>query len=1145
MKKIPYSLGSKLSIALVALAAMLFCNPAQAATKTFSAGTSWNVAGDWSPSGTPVAADALLFSTVVPAITTLDNNFTADTLSFNTASTMAIDANASLTTARSLTLNNTTTNANGTTDIISLLGGGTINLGVTSGKGVITLALVAAANNINVANGGSLVLGANSIISGTSKALSFTGNSTGMLTLAGANTFTGGFTLTSGIVRATTNAAALGAGTLSLGGGELQLANATGLNFARGTTVTGNTQITSDVLTSGNAGVTHTLGTLSIGAQTLTVAGGSNVSSGTAGVTFGATTLTGNAIFNVTNPSGGGTTLLTFSNAITGGTNTFTKTGNGTVIFSGTTNANTYTGLTTVSGGELDLSKTALTNAIAGNLTIGNGTVKLLVANQIADTSTVAITAGGTFALNALSETVAGITISSAGSTATLNLGNQVGSTALKITGATPSLTFGANTALVGAGSILPSTATNPFTLNFNGGQVSGGTVTIGALTSTVTATTLNITAGMGGGVLSVGSSGNGAGTSMAVNLNQTGSINVGSTILAYANGSGGNPTLLNVTIAPSATGMSGGSITPALITNAANPQASGPGDLYNGLQNTLAFTSGGSGFTLSGGVLDVRSSVATAGYGAITTNGNALTISGGTLLGNSLASTTGAITLSSGYLGLRNTAASTNFTVNAAGGSDGRTIKMVSGNTGTFTVASGTAGQKIIISAQSDGGTWDVGTVNAGSNYTITNSGGTSPFGSSFASYTIGANSGLNGVAMGTSAIPTLLTMGGNASFFAASSTAAARTYNVGVTGGSNDIVVAASGNFSFGIDNTGFAQIINLNRDKGADTVTLVSNGSLATNAVNIATNQTGAGNLYVMTKNLTLNSGVTFGGTGGILTDQNPGNGVSELPMSNFAGGISGAGSAVPIAFTVNGTLNGTNTVYLNGLDIGADSSITIGASGVIGGTQTWTTRGATANAVAFGNNLTNAANWTNGSVSYTHSVTSGTFETSTSSVNPTTASNYRFNSFNIIAGNSQVGAYKLVNSTQNDGGSLKEGFYATNFNFNVGDGSGGRVVFNMNGQDLYTDRFANIYGPSSAGLILQNDAANSVSDIRALGTTGDTVLLPGYQVLNGATLEIVGGNYNTLVSSRSIGFVACRRRSKSGIFAGAKVNDFQRV
>ncbi len=1017
------------------------------------------------------------------------------------------------------------------------------------GTGAVTISnTLALGNALTIDGTGTGLLSLTGVISGAS---GLTMNGAGTTVLSANNTMTGPVTVNSGTLRATGNANALGTGaaTLSLAGGNLEIANDSGLNLARATTVTGDTTVTTNRLTAG-AGVTHTLGTLSLSGNTLTVAGGANVTSGTAGLNVGTTTLTGNAAYNVTNPSGGGTTLLTtgatnlnantltvqgtgnttINGAITG-TGALTKTGTGTLILSGTTNANTYTGLTTVSGGELHLGKTAATNAIAGNVTVGTGAVKFLASNQISDTSTVAITAGGTFNLNGFGDTVASLTLTgSSGSPATLDMSGTSGLTSgvVRLTGATPSVTFGTNTVLAGSGTLTASTTTAPLTFNFNGGLLTGAITTgnAAALTSTI----INVTAGMGnGGSIIAGGSGNSVGTVLAVNLNQTGVMDLGATILGYSNGSGGRPTITNVTVGADATGMSGGIISVGLTANLADLPSSVPTVLYNGLANSMTLNSSANGFELSGGVIDVRSNVATAGSGAITTNGRALTISGGTLLGNNLASTTGAITLSSGYLGLRNTAASSNFTISTTDGSDGRTIKMVSGNTGTFTAASGTTGQKIIIGSQSTGGTWDRGTLNAGSNYTITaDAAGASPFAATTATYSIGANSGLNGIAMGTSAIPTLLTLGANSSFLVASSTAAARTYNVGVTGAGNDIVVAASGNFGFGINNTNASntQIINLNRDKGNDTVTLVSNGASTSSAINIAGNQTGSGTLLVSTKNLTLNAGTTFGGTGMISTDRVIGNAQSEYAFSNFAGNMAGVSSVVPITFFINGTLNGTNTISLNQDNATNAGVFAVGSTAIIGGTQTWSGAQTAATAAVLTNNLTDASRWTNGSVSFTARGTYGTIEASTSTAAPSTSSNYKFNSLSFSpVGTAPTGYYKLVNNVQNDGGSGKEAFYASSFSVSggIGDGSNGRYLLNLNGQDLYVDRFNNVTGMNGRGLVFQNDAAGSTSVFRAVGTTGDTLVMGGFQALNGATVHVDGGDINSLLYQRNTGSI----------------------
>src|SRR5439155_16972542 len=94
-----------------------------------------------------------------------------------------------------------------------------------------------------------------------------------------------------------------------------------------------------------------------------------------------------------------------------------TKAGAGTLTFSGTS-ANTYTGATTVNAGELDLGKTAGVNAVAGGLTIGDGTgtdvAKLLAANQIADASSVTVNSSGTCNMNSLSETISSLTLNGA-----------------------------------------------------------------------------------------------------------------------------------------------------------------------------------------------------------------------------------------------------------------------------------------------------------------------------------------------------------------------------------------------------------------------------------------------------------------------------------------------------------------------------------------------------------------------------------------------------------------------------------------------------------------------------------------------------------------------------------------------------------
>src|SRR5205823_2252194 len=98
------------------------------------------------------------------------------------------------------------------------------------------------------------------------------------------------------------------------------------------------------------------------------------------------------------------------------------------LTFSGAA-ANTYTGATTVSTGELDLAKTAGTNAVPAALTINGGILKLLAANEIADGFPVTVAAPGSLNLNNFNETIGPLTLTGsqvASGTGVLTLGGDV-----------------------------------------------------------------------------------------------------------------------------------------------------------------------------------------------------------------------------------------------------------------------------------------------------------------------------------------------------------------------------------------------------------------------------------------------------------------------------------------------------------------------------------------------------------------------------------------------------------------------------------------------------------------------------------------------------------------------------------------------
>ena len=200
----------------------------------------------------------------------------------------------------------------------------------------------------------------------TSTGGSFTKLGAGTLTLTAANTYTGGTTIS--------------AGTVSVGDGSTtgsivgDVANSGTLAFNR-----------SDALT--YAGVVSGTGAMSkSGAGTLTLTGNNTYTGGTtinAGtVSVGDGSITGSIVGDVANS---GTLTFNRSDALTyggvvSGTGSLTKDGAGTLTL---TDANTYTGATTVTAGQLtvdgSISGSSLTTVESGAVLGGSGTVGALL----------------------------------------------------------------------------------------------------------------------------------------------------------------------------------------------------------------------------------------------------------------------------------------------------------------------------------------------------------------------------------------------------------------------------------------------------------------------------------------------------------------------------------------------------------------------------------------------------------------------------------------------------------------------------------------------------------------------------------------------------------------------------------------------
>ncbi len=414
-----------LTILGLALQVVLLASTGHAATKVWDGGGAnddWATQNNWNGNALPAASgDTIVFGT-----------------GFGSGTSISLGANRSIaalsiTNATSFSLDNNTLT----------LSAGTITRTVTTGTTTINSAVTLGANGVWNIEGNLTVSG----IVSDSGTFSITKNGAGTLILSGVNSYDGGTivnngmvvmsgnmtsydgntTVNGGIMRATTSANSLGDGssgnpnTVFLAGGELQLANNTGLAYNRPTTVSANSTVTSDRLANG-AGVTHTMGTLSLGAQTLTVNAGSFVNSGTAGTTFGATTLTGNATFNVVNSGSANAQLTLGAVGQTGGARSLTKTGSGTLVLNG---AGTYTGGTTLSGGAITLGAANALGTTASGLNFAGGTLN--ANNQNTSLGALSLTANST--LNLVSGTATTLTFNGAASwtAGTLTINNWAG----------------------------------------------------------------------------------------------------------------------------------------------------------------------------------------------------------------------------------------------------------------------------------------------------------------------------------------------------------------------------------------------------------------------------------------------------------------------------------------------------------------------------------------------------------------------------------------------------------------------------------------------------------------------------------------------------------------------------------------------
>ena len=561
--------------------------------------------------GTLVLSGANTFTTGV-TLSTGELDINSATALGAAAGTFTISAGTTIDNTSGGALTETNNNAQSWNGDFTFAGSSDLNLG--------TGAVAMSASRTVTANGHNLTVGG--VISGATFSLTKAG--AGTMTLSGANTFTGGATLSAGQLNIN-NATAVGTGTFAINGGTID-----------------NTSGGAITLSNNNA---QTWG------GDFTFVGSNNLNLGTGAVTLGAN--------RVVTTFGG---VLTVGGVISGAGLSLTKAGAGTLVLSG---ANTFTGGMILNAGELDINNAAaigggtftinggtIDNTSGGAITLSNNNAETWAANFAfagsndlnLGTGAIALTADATVTDPAKTLTVGGI-ISGAHSLTKSGAGTMTLSA---------SNTYSAGTTLVsGRLNLSTAAALGTGTFTIDGGTLdntSGGTLTInnaqtwagsftflgtnnlnmgtGAISLTA-ATTITVAAGALAiaGVISGGFALNkaGSGTETLTGANTfTGGMTLSAGILFVNNSSGSGTGTAAVTV-NGGTLAGTGSISGSLTVNSG-------GTLGPGVGGPSAFASGSFSIATGGTFdVDINSSTAGTGYDQLNVTGT-VNLTGSTL---------------------------------------------------------------------------------------------------------------------------------------------------------------------------------------------------------------------------------------------------------------------------------------------------------------------------------------------------------------------------------------------------------------------------------------------------------------------------------------------------------------------------------
>ena len=312
------------------------------------------------------------------------------------------------------TTNNTVTLQPSSTSPGKLMLGGNVNFTATDGTAALNTADFAAGQTPGIMDLGGVARtftindGARAIDVAVSARMmngSIAKSGAGTLRLDSPNTFAGGATINAGALEVI-DVGALGSGAVTIGDATLTLKSDAGgpaVVFGNDLNVTGDATVAVNRISLGPPAspIAYRMGNLTLGGTKLSVSGTNNLVLEVGNVSLnGVATLDTAQALNVTG---------TISQVAPGG---FTKSNGTAKVTIGGTAANTYTGLTRVNAGSMDLNKPANVVAVPGDLSVFGGTVRLLNDGQIANTSNVTVNNAGTVLdLNGHSDTIAALSI--------------------------------------------------------------------------------------------------------------------------------------------------------------------------------------------------------------------------------------------------------------------------------------------------------------------------------------------------------------------------------------------------------------------------------------------------------------------------------------------------------------------------------------------------------------------------------------------------------------------------------------------------------------------------------------------------------------------------------------------------------------